>query len=64
MIAKLEQFVRRVVEDQAFREIAVREPERAVSLFGLIGPERHGALQLCAQVAGPAKVEQAEGIWI
>ena len=31
MIAKLEQFVRRLVEDQAFREIAVREPEKAVS---------------------------------
>ena len=38
MIAKLEQFVRRLADDQAFREIAVSEPERAVAMFGLIGP--------------------------
>jgi hypothetical protein len=52
MIDKLEQFVRRLVEDQAFRDTAARDPEGAVSLFGLVGPERHGALKLCAQVAG------------
>lgn len=63
MIAKLEQFVRRIVEDQAFREIAVREPEKTVSLFGLIGPERQGALKLCAQMAGPATASTADGLW-
>ena len=53
MITKLEEFVRRLVEDQAFRETATRDPEGAVARFGLVGPERHGALKLCAQVAGP-----------
>ncbi len=52
MIAKLESFVRRLTEDESFRRIVLRNPERAVSLFGLVGPERHGALQLCAAVAG------------
>lgn len=52
MIAKLEQFVRRVIQDQAFRELAVREPEQAVAGFGLVGPERVGALKLCAQLGG------------
>jgi hypothetical protein len=56
MIDKLEQFVRRLVEDQAFRDTATRDPEGAVSLFGLVGPERHGALKLCMQVAGPSEV--------
>lgn len=56
MIAKLESFVRRLTEDELFRQSAVQDPERAVSLFGLIGPESHGALQLCAaQAAGPSK---------
>ena len=53
MIDKLQQFVHRLVQDQAFRDTATRDPEGAVSLFGLVGPERHGALKLCAQVAGP-----------
>ena len=56
MIDKLQQFVRRLVEDQAFRDTATRDPEGAVSVFGLIGPERHGALKLCAQVAGPTGI--------
>src|SRR5436305_9949065 len=62
MIAKLEQFVHRLVEDQAFRAIATRDPEGAVSLFGLLGPERHGALKLCAQVAGHGEV-LPQGSW-
>ncbi len=53
MIAKLESFVRRLTEDESFRQSALRNPERAVSLFGLAGPERQGALQLCAAVAAP-----------
>jgi hypothetical protein len=53
MIAKLESFVRRLTEDESFRQNALRNPERAVSLFGLVGPERHGAMHLCAAVAGP-----------
>ncbi len=53
MIAKLESFVRRLIEDESFRQSALRNPERAVSLFGLAGPERQGALQLCAAVAAP-----------
>ena len=57
MIAKLESFVRRLTEDELFRQSAVKNPERAVDLFGLTGPERHGALQLCVQVAGPGSVE-------
>jgi hypothetical protein len=56
MIAKLEQFVQRLVEDQAFRYSATRDPEGAVALFGLVGPERHGALKLCMQVAGPHQI--------
>jgi hypothetical protein len=56
MIDKLQQFVRRLVEDQAFRATATRDPEGAVSVFGLVGPERHGALKLCAQVAGPSEI--------
>jgi hypothetical protein len=63
MIDKLEQFVRRLVEDQAFRDTATRDPEGAVTRFGLFGPERHGALKLCAQVAGPHGVVP-EGNWI
>ena len=63
MIAKLEQFVRRLVEDQAFREVATRDPEGAVSLFGLVGPERHGALKLCAQAAG-STVARPSGMWV
>jgi len=53
MIAKLESFVRRLTEDESFRQSALRNPERAVSLFGVAGPERQGALQLCAAVAAP-----------
>jgi hypothetical protein len=63
MIDKLQQFVRRLVEDQAFRDTAPRDPEGAVSVFGLVGPERHGALKLCAQVAGPSQIVP-EGSWI
>ena len=62
MIDKLQQFVRRLVEDQAFRDTATRDPEGAVSVFGLIGPERHGALKLCAQVAGHGEV-LPQGSW-
>jgi len=51
MIAKLEAFVRQLTQDESFRQNATRNPERAVNLFGLAGPERHGALQLCAAVA-------------
>ncbi len=63
MIAKLESFVRRLTEDEQFRQSAVQDPERAVSLFGLLGPERHGALQLCAAVAGPVEVDRPAGWW-
>jgi hypothetical protein len=63
MIDKLQQFVRRLVEDQAFRDTATRDPEGAVSVFGLAGPERHGALKLCAQVAGPSQIVP-ESTWI
>jgi hypothetical protein len=64
MIAKLEEFVRRLVEDQAFRAAATRDPEGAVARFGLVGPERHGALKLCAQVAGPSgSADHPEGWW-
>jgi hypothetical protein len=63
MIDKLQQFVHRLVEDQAFRDTATRDPERAVSVFGLVGPERHGALKLCAQVAGPSEI-WPNTIWI
>ena len=62
MIARLEQFVRRLVEDQAFRDAATCDPEGAVSLFGLVGPERHGALKLCTQVAGPGE-RRPLGFW-
>lgn len=62
MIAKLEQFVHRMVEDETFRETATRDPEGAVALFGLAGPERTGALKLCAQMAGSGKVD-TEGFW-
>jgi len=62
MIAKLEEFVRRLVEDQAFRDTATRDPEGAVALFGLRGPERHGALKLCAQVAGSSE-DRPHGYW-
>jgi len=63
MIAKLEQFVHRLVEDQAFRDTVARDPEGAVARFGLVGPERHGALKLCAQVAGPSEIVPAT-LWI
>jgi hypothetical protein len=63
MIAKLEQFVQRLVEDQAFRDTATRDPEGAVALFGLVGPERHGALKLCMQVAGPHELHPF-GLWL
>ena len=63
MIDKLEQFVRRLVEDQAFRDTATRDPEDAVTRFGLFGPERHGALKLCAQVAGPSEIRPL-GYWV
>lgn len=63
MIAKLEQFVRQLVHDAAFRDNALRDPERAVSLFGLVGPERHGALKLCAQMAGPNEM-RPHGWWL
>ena len=56
MLDKLQQFVHRLVQDQAFRNTATRDPEGAVSLFGLVGPERHGALKLCLQVAGPYQI--------
>jgi hypothetical protein len=63
MIDKLQQFVQRLVEDQAFRDTATRDPEGAVSVFGLVGPERHGALKLCAQAAGPSEI-MPHGHWI
>lgn len=64
MIAKLESFVRRLTEDELFRQSAIKNPERAVDLFGLTGPERHGALQLCAQVATPnSLVTKPAGVW-
>ncbi len=63
MIAKLEQFVHRLVEDQTFREMAKTDPDAAVALFGLTGPERHGALKLCAQTAGASKIGSM-GFWI
>ena len=63
MIDQLEQFVRRLVEDQAFRDTATRDPEGAVTCFGLLGPERHGALKLCMQVAGPSEIIP-ESFWI
>jgi hypothetical protein len=63
MIDKLEQFVRRLVLDQAFRDTATRDPERAVSVFGLVGPERHGALKLCTQVAGSSEIVPL-GYWV
>lgn len=62
MIAKLEQFVRQLVQDQAFRELAARAPEQAVARHGLKGPERQGALKLCAQVAGHGVVHP-DGFW-
>lgn len=65
MIAKLESFVRRLTEDESFRQSAVQDPERAVSLFGLVGAERHGALQLCAATAGTGpKSAIAQGMWL
>ncbi len=64
MIAKLESFVRRLTEDESFRQSALRNPERAVSLFGLAGPERQGALQLCAAVAAPnSAIVGPAGCW-
>jgi hypothetical protein len=63
MIDKLQQFVHRLVEDQAFRDTATRDPEGAVSVFGLVGPERHGALKLCMQVAGSSEVVP-HGCWL
>jgi hypothetical protein len=63
MIDKLQQFVHRLVEDQAFRDTATRDPEGAVSVFGLVGPERHGALKLCMQVAGPGEIVP-EHTWV
>jgi len=63
MIDKLQQFVHRLVADQAFRDTATRDPNGAVSVFGLVGPERHGALKLCAQVAGPSEIVPAT-LWI
>ena len=63
MIDKLQQFVHRLVEDQAFRDTATRDPKGAVSVFGLVGPERHGALKLCARAAGPSEIVP-ETIWI
>jgi hypothetical protein len=62
MIDKLQQFVHRLVEDQAFRDTATHDPEGAVTRFGLLGPERHGALKLCAQVAGPSEIRPTR-IW-
>ncbi len=64
MIAKLESFVRRLTEDESFRQDALRNPERAVGLFGLAGPERQGALQLCAAVAAPnSAIAGPLGLW-
>ena len=63
MIDKLQQFVRHLVEDQAFRDTATRDPEGVVTRFGLFGPERHGALKLCAQVAGAGEIVP-ESTWI
>jgi hypothetical protein len=64
MIAKLESFVRRLTEDESFRQSALRNPERAVSQFGLAGPERQGALQLCAAVAAPnSAIVGPLGLW-
>jgi hypothetical protein len=64
MIAKLEQFVHRLVEDQAFHDTATRDPEGAVALFGLVGPERYGALKLCNQLAGAHKMHHPHGPWL
>jgi len=63
MIAKLEAFVRQLTQDESFRQTVARDPEKAVSLFGLAGPERHGALQLCAAVAGPKSAVGPMGCW-
>lgn len=64
MIAKLEQFVNLLVKDETFRRDAVRDPEGVAARFGLTGPERQGALALCAQVAGPAEIMWPAGFWI
>lgn len=64
MIAKLEQFVNLLVKDETFRRDAVRDPEGVVARFGLTGPERKGALALCAQVAGPVEVVHPAGMWL
>jgi len=63
MIAKLASFVRRLTEDESFRRSALRNPEQAVSLFGLVGPERHGALRLCAATAGSGPESGPLGCW-
>lgn len=63
MIAKLEQFVGKLVHDVEFRAEALRDPERAVARFGLTGPERHGALTLCAQMAGSDSHSWPLGWW-
>ena len=65
MIAKLEQFVRRLVQDQAFREMATCDAEQAIAAYGLQGPERQGALKLCTQLAGSgARDTGSLGFWI
>jgi hypothetical protein len=62
MLDKLEQFVQRLARDESFRTIAQREPARAVATFGLAGPERAGALKLCAQMAEGRPVD-TDGPW-
>ncbi|HZS86555.1 MAG TPA: hypothetical protein VFE42_03580 [Chloroflexota bacterium] len=62
MLDKLEQFVRRLVQDEAFRVLAQRDPAKAVATFGLAGPERSGALKLCTQMAAGRPVE-TESYW-
>lgn len=64
MLAKLEQFVRRIVEDEAFRQTAAQDPEGAIALFGLKGPERKGALKLCTQMTGGANIVHPLGFWL
>lgn len=63
MLAKLEQFVRRLVDDESFKTLARRDPDRAVATFGLAGPERAGALRLCTQMAGGRPTDGGEHWW-
>jgi putative modified peptide len=63
MLAKLEKFVQRLVQDETFRALAQRDPARAVATFGLAGPERAGAMKLCVQMA-EGRPTETEGWWV